>query len=125
MKNVGLYTHPRNRFLFSLHSLLNPAKTAAVFLYLQYNTIQPRHVQYKTTYPSKPGSAYELIYTLYIGTNAVPLLLVDFGHFFRMLGGDGVGKFYKVSDFHVQVWGQSFERLYSLSWNPLANQTTN
>ena len=65
--------------LFTIKQRPKGAKTTAaflffdsscisVFLYLQYNTIQPRSVQYTTIYASKPGSAYMssyiCIYTL-------------------------------------------------------------
>ena len=43
---------------------------------------QPQPVQYNTTYPLKPGSACELIYTSYIGLYAVSDQVVNFGHFF-------------------------------------------
>ena len=66
---------------------------------MQYNTIHLRPVQYNTTYPSKPGSAFEIMYTFYIGINDVPLLVVDFGYFFSSWGWGGVPKFPKVSLF--------------------------
>ena len=53
------------------------------------DTIHLRPVQYNTTYPSKPGSAFEIMYTFYIGINDVPLLVVDFGYFFSSWGWGG------------------------------------
>ena len=66
----------RQLLYFCISVFFNPPPTKTVPVY------QPRPVQYNTTYPLKPGSACELIYTSYIGLYAVLLLLVNFGHFF-------------------------------------------
>ena len=65
MKNVGLNTHPRNRFLSNPHLLLNRARRAqrqllyfCIFLiHPPQSPTQPRPVQYNTIYPFLQGSS--------------------------------------------------------------------
>ena len=82
--------------VFLYFCILNPrpTKTATVFLYLF--AIQPQPLQYNTTYPLNPGSAFELIYvqcTWYILLSFVSsvrsssgyhgLMEIQRSHFFR------------------------------------------